>query len=162
MRNEDGADDLSRPAIVPGRPGLAELAAPGGAAVPGQDGIRPTRRQAGNLWRGLLHNRKATVGSVLLLFFVVLAIFPAQIAPYSPSAQSRFINLPPSAAHLLGTTAFGQDVFSQLIWGARQSVIIAFAAGGIASGNRGRSGMPRAMTERPISSTGSSGGARKP
>ena len=33
----------------------------------------------------------------------------------------------------MGTTAFGQDVFSQLIWGARQSLIIAFAAGGIAT-----------------------------
>ncbi len=33
----------------------------------------------------------------------------------------------------MGTTSFGQDIFSQLIWGARQSLIIAFAAGFIAT-----------------------------
>ncbi|MFZ0173091.1 MAG: dipeptide/oligopeptide/nickel ABC transporter permease/ATP-binding protein, partial [Acidimicrobiales bacterium] len=41
--------------------------------------------------------------------------------------------LSPSGIHWLGTTSFGQDIFSQLIWGARQSLIIAFAAGGIAT-----------------------------
>jgi peptide/nickel transport system ATP-binding protein len=91
------------------------------------------RRRSGNIWRGLLHNRKAMVGSVLLLFFLVLAIFAGRIAPYSPSAEIFGPSLSPSAAHWLGTTSFGQDVFSQLIWGARQSLIIAFAAGAIAT-----------------------------
>jgi oligopeptide/dipeptide ABC transporter ATP-binding protein len=102
-----------------------------GGAVNRSDG--PERRRRGNLWRGLLHNRKARVGAVVVLFFLVLAIFPGQIAPYSPSAETFAPNLSPSAAHWLGTTSFGQDIFSQLIWGARQSLIIAFAAGGIAT-----------------------------
>jgi oligopeptide/dipeptide ABC transporter ATP-binding protein len=91
------------------------------------------RRRNDNIWRSLLHNRKARVGAILVLFFLVLSVFPGQIAPYSPSAQTFTPSLGPSAAHWLGTTSFGQDVYSQLIWGARQSLIIAFAAGGIAT-----------------------------
>src|SRR5439155_24577113 len=41
--------------------------------------------------------------------------------------------LGPSCAHWLGTTAYGGDVLSQLIWGTRQSMIIAFAVGGLAT-----------------------------
>jgi peptide/nickel transport system permease protein len=91
------------------------------------------RRRGGTIWSGLLHNGKARVGALLLLFFLVLAIFPGQIAPYNPGAESFLPSLSPSGAHWLGTTSFGQDVFSQLIWGARQSLIIAFAAGAIAT-----------------------------
>ncbi len=91
------------------------------------------RRRGGNVWQGLVHNRKARFGAFGVLFFLVLAIFPGQIAPYSPSAETFMPNLSPSAAHWLGTTSFGQDIFSQLIWGARQSLIIAFAAGAIAT-----------------------------
>jgi oligopeptide/dipeptide ABC transporter ATP-binding protein len=94
---------------------------------------RVSRRRGGSAWRGVLHNRKAMAGLLLLLFFLVLAIFPGELAPYSPTAESFGINLPPSPEHWMGTTAFGQDVFSQLIWGARESVIIAFAASGIAT-----------------------------
>ena len=43
------------------------------------------RRPGAKLWRALRHNRKATVGALLLLFFVVLAVFPGEIAPYSPT-----------------------------------------------------------------------------
>jgi peptide/nickel transport system ATP-binding protein len=94
---------------------------------------REQRTRGGNMWRGILRNRKAQVGGFVLLFFLVLAVFPGLIAPYSPSAETFLPNLTPSAAHWLGTTSFGQDIFSQLIWGARQSLIIAFAAGFIAT-----------------------------
>jgi peptide/nickel transport system ATP-binding protein/peptide/nickel transport system permease protein len=70
---------------------------------------------------------------VLLLLFVVLAIFPGQIAPYNPAFIGFPRALPPSALHWLGTTSQGQDIFSQLIWGTRQSLIIAVAAGGLAT-----------------------------
>lgn len=108
-----------------------------GAVQNGGDAHRPgeshERRRGDNIWLTLLHNRKAMIGAAFVLFFLVLSIFPGQIAPYSPSSESFLPSLSPSAAHWLGTTSFGQDVFSQLIWGARQSLIIAFAAGGIAT-----------------------------
>ena len=94
---------------------------------------RPAKRSDDNMWRGLLRNRKAQIGLFFLLFFLVLAVFPGQIAPYNPSSEGFLPNLAPSGAHWLGTTSFGQDIFSQLIWGARQSLIIAFAAGFIAT-----------------------------
>jgi oligopeptide/dipeptide ABC transporter ATP-binding protein len=69
----------------------------------------------------------------LLGFFLVLAIFPGQIAPYDPTAEIFDPGLGPSWHHWFGTTAYGQDVLSQLIWGTRQSLVIAFAVGGLAT-----------------------------
>jgi peptide/nickel transport system permease protein len=91
------------------------------------------RRRGRKFWRAVRHNRKATAGVLLLLFFLVLAIFPGQIAPYSGTAEIFQPGLGPSSAHWFGTTAYGQDVLSQLIWGTRQSLIIAFAVGGLAT-----------------------------
>jgi oligopeptide/dipeptide ABC transporter ATP-binding protein len=98
-----------------------------------QSARRTSRSRGDSMWHGVLRNRKAQVGGLFLLFFLVLAVFPGLIAPYSPSAETFLANLSPSGAHWLGTTSFGQDIFSQLIWGARQSLIIAFAAGLIAT-----------------------------
>jgi len=87
----------------------------------------------GDLWRAIRRNRKAVAGLLLLLVFVVLSTFPGQIAPYSPTAEIFPPALGPSWHHLLGTTAYGQDIFSQLVWGARLSLVIALAVGGIAT-----------------------------
>jgi peptide/nickel transport system permease protein len=85
-------------------------------------------RRAG-LFRAVLYNRKATVGAVLLVVFTIVGAFPAQIAPYDPNADIFRRSLGPSARHLLGTTAYGQDIFSQLVWGTRQSMLIAILVG---------------------------------
>jgi peptide/nickel transport system permease protein len=90
-------------------------------------------RASGKFVRALLRDRKGAAGVILLLLFIVLAIFPGEIAPYNPAYIGFPRALPPSAVHWLGTTSQGQDIFSQLIWGARQSVIIAVAAGGLAT-----------------------------
>jgi peptide/nickel transport system permease protein len=96
--------------------------------------VRSVRRRPGaKFWRALRHNRKASAGALLLLFFLVLAFVPGEIAPYSPTAMIFSPGLNPSGAHWLGTTSQGQDIYSQLIWGTRQSLIIAFAVGGLAT-----------------------------
>jgi peptide/nickel transport system permease protein len=105
---------------------------------PSAAGFEPTEPQprstvGANLVRAVLHNRKAMAGSVLLLFFTVLTIFPGQIAPDDPQAEIYLPGLGPSAHHWLGTTSYGQDVLSQLIWGTRQSLLVAVAAGGLAT-----------------------------
>jgi oligopeptide/dipeptide ABC transporter ATP-binding protein len=87
----------------------------------------------GDLWRAISRNKKALVGVLLLGLFVVLAIFPGQIAPYNPSAEIFTPALGPSRAHWLGTTSYGQDIYSQVIWGTRLSLVIALAVGGIAT-----------------------------
>jgi oligopeptide/dipeptide ABC transporter ATP-binding protein len=86
-----------------------------------------------DVWRAISRNKKALVGVLLLLVFVVLAIFPGQIAPDDPSAQIYQPALHPSWHHLLGTTGRGEDVFSQLIWGTRLSLVIALAVGALAT-----------------------------
>ena len=87
----------------------------------------------GDIWRAISRNRKAVAGMILLLVFVVLSIFPGQIAPDDPTAEIYLPGLGPSWHHLLGTTAQGQDVFSQLIWGTRLSLVIALAVGALAT-----------------------------
>ena len=91
------------------------------------------RNASSRFVRALLRDRKGTAGAILLLFFVVLAVFPGQIAPYSPTYIGFPRALGPSGAHWLGTTSQGQDIFSQLIWGTRETLIIAVAAGGLAT-----------------------------
>jgi oligopeptide/dipeptide ABC transporter ATP-binding protein len=87
----------------------------------------------GDLWRAISRNKKAVAGVFILLVFSVIAIFPGQIAPYDGQAEIFRPALPPSWHHLLGTTALGQDIFSQVIWGTRLSLVIALAVGGLAT-----------------------------
>jgi peptide/nickel transport system permease protein len=104
------------------------------ASVPAVSGRRSGRRNrgnrnGGNLWRAIRTNRKATVGMVILLVFVVLAITPQWLAPGDPAAEIYERMAGPSGAHWLGTTAYGQDILSEVIWGARPALIIAIVAG---------------------------------
>ncbi len=91
----------------------------------GVSGARSLRRMG----RAVTANRKATAGALLLLFFIVVAAIPGVIAPDDPSAEIYPKLLHPSAQHWLGTTALGQDIFSQVVWGARPVLLIAFGVG---------------------------------
>jgi len=79
--------------------------------------------------RAVTSNRKATVGTVLLAFFCLLAAFPQVIAHDNPNAEiyKRFLGV--SSRHLFGTTALGQDMFAQVVWGTRPVLLIAFGVG---------------------------------
>jgi peptide/nickel transport system permease protein len=87
------------------------------------------RRFGGNLWQAIRSNRKASVGLGILLVFVILAIIPQWVVPGDPAAEIYARMAGPSAQHWLGTTAYGQDIFSQVIWGARPVLVIALVAG---------------------------------
>jgi peptide/nickel transport system permease protein len=103
---------------------------------PGSEGppVAEARRGFGiDLVRAIVRNKKALVGVALLVFFLVLALFPGQIAPDDGQAEIFQPGLGASWHHWFGTTAYGQDVLSQLIWGTRQSIVIAFAVGGLAT-----------------------------
>jgi peptide/nickel transport system permease protein len=66
---------------------------------------------------------------LVLLALVVCAIVPQWIAPYSPTEmQSDHLLEAPSAAHLLGTDQFGRDVWSLIVYGSRQSLMIGIIA----------------------------------
>jgi peptide/nickel transport system permease protein len=70
---------------------------------------------------------------VILLILVILAIFPGVFARDDPQAAIYGQDLGPSAQHLLGTTQLGQDVFSQLIWGTRLTLIVTVVVSAIAT-----------------------------
>jgi peptide/nickel transport system permease protein len=79
--------------------------------------------------RTLWGNRKARVGMVLLGLFVLIAIFAPLIAPHSPTATTYTPYQNPSSENWFGTTGNGEDVFSQLVYGARVSLLVGLSAG---------------------------------
>ena len=87
--------------------------------------------------RGVLRSLplKAKIGAVILGVFIVVAIVGPWVAPYDPSATTPGQALPlgPTWSHLLGTTATGQDVLSQLLSGTRSTVVLGLLTGVIAT-----------------------------
>jgi peptide/nickel transport system permease protein len=91
-------------------------------------------RISGGLWRQalarLIRSKAAILGLALITIFVAVAIFAPLIAPYAPGDnrwldQVRPGSYPsPSAQHLLGIDPQGRDVFSRLVYGTRQSLLI--------------------------------------
>src|SRR5262249_18282779 len=69
------------------------------------------------------------VGAAVVVVMLVVALTAPLIAPYDPLAVDFGAMLaPPSAAHWLGTDAFGRDVLSRLIYGSRTALIVGFGA----------------------------------
>jgi peptide/nickel transport system permease protein len=84
---------------------------------------------SGRAWlRGLLVP-KVLVGVIIVLFFVLMAIFGPFLDHTDPGAITSARLQAPSAAHLLGTTQQGQDVLAQVVYGARISIEVGFGAG---------------------------------
>ncbi|WP_288482231.1 dipeptide/oligopeptide/nickel ABC transporter permease/ATP-binding protein [uncultured Deinococcus sp.] len=81
----------------------------------------------------LRRSPRAAAGAALLLLMFALALFAPLLTPYSPTSQDFGTWLPPQAGHLLGTTALGQDIWTQLLYGARLTLLIGFAAGIVAT-----------------------------
>lgn len=77
----------------------------------------------------IARNPKALLGVAILAVFTGMAVFAPLISPYDPTAQVALPSSPPSNAHLLGATSYGQDILSQIIWGARETLIIGLVAG---------------------------------
>jgi peptide/nickel transport system permease protein len=83
----------------------------------------------------LLRNRKSATGLAIVGFMIVIAV----IAPLISVAHPNDFNLlaarqSPSWNHLFGTTDQGSDIFSQVVLGARRSLLLGFAAALLATG----------------------------
>jgi peptide/nickel transport system permease protein len=78
------------------------------------------------LLRELLRSPLFWVGAAILLWWIVCAIFGSSIAPHDPNAQNLFaINKPPSSSHWFGTDQLGRDMFSRVLTGSRDLLIVA-------------------------------------
>ena len=80
-----------------------------------------------------MKNKKALAGAIILLILSIIAIFAPWIAPFSPYSTEFAAGLTPNSKHLMGTTALGQDIFSQIIWGSRLTLFVGIVTGLIAS-----------------------------
>lgn len=77
----------------------------------------------------LLKNRKAKIGIGILLLFMVIAVFAPVIAPYNPKEINFMPWEKPSLKHLLGVNSYGQDIFSQMVYGTRVTLSVGILAG---------------------------------
>jgi peptide/nickel transport system permease protein len=87
----------------------------------------------GRALRTLWSNRKARVGLCIIGFDILIAICAPLIAPHSPTATTFTPYSGPTAANWFGTTGNGQDVFSQMIYGSRITLLVGLAAGALAT-----------------------------
>jgi len=106
-------------------------------AAPGARGRKPLSR----LTTAIRRNGKATAGVILLLLFTIIALFPGLIPHYSPTeifyapkcptcySQPALVQATPSSAHWLGTDLEGHDVFSLVIVGTREVMVLAVVTG---------------------------------
>lgn len=81
-----------------------------------------------NLLAIITSNPKIAIGVGVVVFFVLIALAAPLLTPYNPNASLVTGSLPPSSAHILGTTGLGQDMFAQIVYGARVSLVIGFLA----------------------------------
>ena len=71
-------------------------------------------------------NLKAKIGLIILVVFLLCAIFASLLAPYDPNEMSMDMMSAPSFQHLLGTDDLGRDLFSRIIWGTQVSLFVGF------------------------------------
>ncbi|MEW6523920.1 MAG: ABC transporter permease [Bacillota bacterium] len=86
-------------------------------------------QHAYTFWRRFRRNHRAIAGAILVMLFVLMAVFAPRLAPYDPTRSNLTVRLqPPNREHPLGTDALGRDMLSRTIYGARISLMIAMLA----------------------------------
>ena len=93
-------------------------------------------------WRRLRRNPSAIIGSLIMLAFILVAVFAPLLTSFRPGTGEFFRQVTPakvpgpSDEHWLGLDAGGSDMWTQLVYGARQSLLygIASTAVGLAAG----------------------------
>jgi len=83
--------------------------------------------------RLLGHNKVGLAGLIGILFFIFLAFIAPLFVPVDRQTRVSEIYKPPSAQHILGTDFQGRDIFSLVVHGGRDVLIIAFLTGAIST-----------------------------
>lgn len=73
----------------------------------------------------LTQSRSATIGAIIILVWVFIAIATPIISPYSPTELQGSRLESPSLEHWLGTDNLGRDVLSRLFWGTQVVLLLA-------------------------------------
>jgi oligopeptide transport system permease protein len=91
--------------------------------------VRPSMSYWQDAWRRLKKNKLAMLGLIIVVFMTLIACFGPLLSKYNYYAQDFSIaNLQPSPAHWFGTDPFGRDIFVRVLYGARISLIVGYAA----------------------------------
>lgn len=89
-------------------------------------------------WKRFKKNKLALAGALIVLFFILVAVFAPLLAPAGIDEQSLKDRLQsPSQEHVLGTDDFGRDILSRIIYGSRITLFVGVFAvlGSIAVGS---------------------------
>ncbi|UGU33122.1 ABC transporter permease [Mycolicibacterium smegmatis] len=100
------------------------------SAVDPDSAIRATQLVTANGWRQRLRpflRPQIVIGAAVVVIWLLIIASASFIAPHDPFAASGPRLEAPSAAHIFGTDALGRDVFSRVLYGARQSLPVALA-----------------------------------
>ena len=80
-----------------------------------------------DVWREVLGSNVGRMGLLLIALMLLLAIFAPLLTPYSPRENTSTPAFSrPSADHWLGTNDARQDIWTQLLYGARTSLSVGF------------------------------------
>lgn len=82
-----------------------------------------------NLKKAITESSMGKSGLIILLIMILMAALAPLISFYDPLVQSTASFLPPSCQNWLGTNHVGQDIWSQLVYGARTSLLVGFGVG---------------------------------
>jgi peptide/nickel transport system permease protein len=85
----------------------------------------PAARAERSRWGTALRYPETVAGLAIVLLLFAAGALAAWLAPYGADAQSSNSFQGVSSAHLLGTDEFGRDVFSRVLFGIRQDVVVA-------------------------------------
>ena len=80
-----------------------------------------------------LRNRKLRVGLAIVLLFLALAAVGPLLTDFSPTDYVGPPMAAPSGDHWMGTTTFGQDVFTQFVYGLRSTFLVGIIGGGLST-----------------------------
>jgi peptide/nickel transport system permease protein len=76
-------------------------------------------------------NTKLRIGLIVMLFFVLLMIFGPMMTKYKPADFVGPSSVPPSSEFWFGTTTFGEDVFTQFVFGLAPTFLVGIVGGTI-------------------------------
>lgn len=93
----------------------------------------PQTKETNEFFYFARRNNKLVIGLIIVAFFLVFAIIGPFLTEHALNERAGPRNHPPSAEYWFGTTTFGQDVFTQFVYGLRAAFIVGLVGGGLAT-----------------------------
>jgi peptide/nickel transport system permease protein len=86
---------------------------------------------AARTWRAFRRNPLG-IGAVIVMLLLMVVALAAPLISTFPKGAGTALLAPPSGAHWFGTDNLGLDIFDEVVWGARDSLIVAMVSSALA------------------------------